>query len=158
MSDERFLLAIDVGLKTGLALFNDEGRLRWYRSHHFANNSALRRCVFRTLREIDDLAALYIEGGGDLSDLWEREAGRLNVVVRRIGAETWRNDLLYSRDQRSGKQAKRKADEIARKVIAWSNAPRPTSLRHDAAEAILIGLWGVHDAGWLKELPLEFRA
>ncbi len=157
MGNERFLLAIDAGLKTGLALFNDEGRLRWYRSHHFANSSALRRCVFRTLREIDNLAALYIEGGGNLCDLWEREAGRLNVAVRRIGAETWRNDLLYSRDQRSGKQAKRKAEDLARRVIEWSNAPRPTSLRHDTSEAILIGLWGVLDAGWVKELPQEIR-
>ena len=29
----------------------------------------------------------------------------------------------------------------------------PTSLRHDAAEAILVGLWGVLSAGWLRALP-----
>ena len=30
-------------------------------------------------------------------------------------------------------------------------AAHPTSLRHDAAEAILIGLWGVLEVGWLDE-------
>ncbi|MBC8076709.1 MAG: hypothetical protein H7Y32_11595, partial [Chloroflexales bacterium] len=45
----------------------------------------------------------------------------------------------------------------ARRVIAWAGAPRPTSLRHDAAEAILIGLWGALEVGWLPALPPELR-
>jgi hypothetical protein len=44
---------------------------------------------------------------------------------------------------------------LARRVIAWSEARRPTSLRHDAAEAILTGLWGVLEVGWLDSLPEE---
>jgi hypothetical protein len=40
-------------------------------------------------------------------------------------------------------------------VIEWSGAARPTSLRHDAAEAILIGLWGLLEAGWMGRLPDE---
>jgi hypothetical protein len=70
-----------------------------------------------------------------------------------VSAEEWRSTFLLSRDQRSGEQAKRMADGIARRVVDWSEAPRPTSLRHDAAEAILIGLWGVIDVGWLPALP-----
>jgi hypothetical protein len=61
--------------------------------------------------------------------------------------------FLLSRDQRSGEQAKRMADGIARRVVEWSEASRPTSLRHDAAEAILIGLWGVIHVGWLTAVP-----
>jgi hypothetical protein len=53
--------------------------------------------------------------------------------------------------------AKQNADQMARKVIAWSNAPSPTSLRHDAAEAILIGLWAVIEMGWLAQIPKEIR-
>jgi len=45
------------------------------------------------------------------------------------------------------------ADGIARRVVEWSETSRPTSLRHDAAEAILIGLWGVIDVGWLTAVP-----
>jgi len=46
---------------------------------------------------------------------------------------------------------------MARRVILWSGVQKPTSLRHDAAEAILAGLWGVIDVGWLESLPLELR-
>ena len=49
------------------------------------------------------------------------------------------------------------AGELARKVIAWAEASRPTSLRHDAAEAIMIGLWGLLRMGWLAELPKELQ-
>ena len=57
----------------------------------------------------------------------------------------------------SGTQAKQTADELARRVINWSEAPRPTSLRHDAAEAILVGLWGALEVGWLERAPTEVR-
>ena len=42
---------------------------------------------------------------------------------------------------------------MARAVITWSDLPAPTSLRHDAAEAILIGLYGVLEQGWLEDVP-----
>ncbi|MFP2902614.1 hypothetical protein ACLEQD_40940, partial [Corallococcus sp. 4LFB] len=58
---------------------------------------------------------------------------------------------------RSGALAKDAADGLARRVIDWSHAPRPTSLRHDAAEAILLGLWGALEVGWLAQVPVEVR-
>ena len=48
-------------------------------------------------------------------------------------------------------------DAAARRVIEWSGAPRPTSLRHDAPEAVLIGFWGVLEVGWLDAVPPELR-
>ncbi|MFP2934398.1 hypothetical protein ACLESO_56645, partial [Pyxidicoccus sp. 3LG] len=36
-------------------------------------------------------------------------------------------------------------------------AAKPTSLRHDAAEAVLLGLWGVLEVGWLDRVPVELR-
>ena len=39
----RQLLAVDLGLRTGLAAFGDDGRLRWYRSQHFGSTASLRR-------------------------------------------------------------------------------------------------------------------
>jgi hypothetical protein len=71
------------------------------------------------------------------------------------GPASWRSVFLLPREQRSAADAKRVAARLARVVIAWSGAPRPTSLRHDAAEAILVGLWGVLSAGWLRRLPPE---
>lgn len=151
------LLAVDLGLKTGLALYNQQGRLVWYRSQNFGTAERLRRAVYRLLGETRDLSLLVLEGGGPLADIWTREAIRRGIAVQRIGADQWRKDLFYLRQHRSGDQAKRSADPLARRVIDWSDAARPTSLRHDAAEAILIGLWGVLQIGWLPDLPHELK-
>jgi len=149
------LLAVDLGIKTGLVLYGRDGRLCWYRSKNFGSAARLRRGIYGLLREIPDLARIVLEGGGSVADIWEREAGRMAIPVKRISAEDWRRMLFYPREMRSGSKAKQNAVEMARRVIGWSGAARPTSLRHDAAEAILVGLWGVVDAGWLGNVPPE---
>lgn len=153
----RSLLAVDLGLRTGLALYAEDGRLLWYRSQNFGSSTRLRRAVHGLLNTLPELAWLVVEGGGNLAEIWEREAGKRGVATRRIAAERWREQLLLPREQRTGKQAKHSADDLARRVIAWSGAARPTSLRHDAAEAILIGLWGVLEAEWLERVPEDVR-
>jgi hypothetical protein len=147
------LLAIDMGLRTGLALYGDDGRLLWYRSQNFGTPARLKRGAHSILKDLPDVTNIVIEGGGHLADIWEKEAVRRGLVVMRTRAEEWREKLLYQREQRSGAKAKRTADDIARRVIEWSGAHKPTSLRHDAAEAILVGLWGLVELGWLKGLP-----
>lgn len=147
------LLAVDLGLRTGLALYGRDGRLQWYRSHNFGTATRLRRAVRSLLDELPGLTWIVLEGGGDLADIWKREAGRRRIRVRQIGAEAWRQMFLLPRQQRRGSQAKANAGTLAKRVIAWSHARRPTSLRDDAAEAILIGLWGALDVGWLTEVP-----
>ncbi|MEN9933481.1 MAG: hypothetical protein RLZZ387_60 [Chloroflexota bacterium] len=151
------LLAVDVGLRAGLALFGQDGRLRWYRSHNFGSATRLRRGASSILSENAGLSWLALEGGGPLADIWATEAARRGAQVLQTGAEAWRERLLLSREQRSGLQAKHNADDLARRIIAWSSAPRPTSLRHDAAEAIALGLWAALQIGWLPEVPPEIR-
>lgn len=151
------LLAVDLGLRTGLAAYSRQGRLLWYRSHNFGSPERLRRGVASLLHEYGTLQQIVLEGGGNLALPWEREAERRRLGFRSIQAHDWRTLLLYDREQRKGKQAKGHADTLARRVIVWSQAPKPTSLRHDAAEAIMIGLWGVLELGWLPELPREIR-
>ena len=151
------LLAVDLGFKTGLALFAENGRLLWYRSHNFGTTERLRHGVPGILNAVSDLTALVIEGGGNLAIVREKEAERRGINLIRISAEKWRQLFLYDREQRSGTDAKKYAGEMARRVIAWSAAPRPTALRHDAAEAIMSGLWGLLHLGWLAELPKELQ-
>jgi hypothetical protein len=151
------LLAVDLGVRTGLALYGRDGKLRWYRSRNFGTIQRLRRGVSAVLDGISDIILLVIEGGGELAEIWEREATRRSVPVIKINAELWRKEFLYPREQRSGAEAKQKAGRMARRVIIWSGVRKPTSLRHDTAEAILAGLWGVMDAGWLESLPPELR-
>lgn len=148
------LLAVDLGLKTGLALYGGDGRLRWYRSHNFGSIPRMRKAVYRVLEEIPELSHLVLEGDRRMAEIWEKEGARRGASSRLISAEVWRPGLLLPRQQRSGSAAKRHADAAARKIIEWSGAARPTSLRHDAAEAILIGMWGVVEAGWLERPPI----
>jgi len=147
------LLAVDLGVRMGLAAYGRDGRLRWYRSHNFGTAARLRRAIPGLLGAEPELTHLVIEGGGALAHGWDVEAAARGLRVEWVSAEAWRALLLYPREQRSGEQAKRTAALLARRVIDWSGARRPTSLRHDAAEAILIGLWGVLRAGWLAHLP-----
>jgi hypothetical protein len=151
------LLAVDLGLKTGLALFSGDGALVWYRSHNFGSTERLRRGVPGILESIPDLSAIVIEGGGNLATVWLKEAERRGITPICIGAKQWRETFLYPREQRSGIEAKRHAGEMARKVIAWAQASKPTALRHDTAEAIMIGLWGLIHLGWLDSLPRELQ-
>ena len=151
------LLAVDLGVRTGLALFGRDGRVRWYRSQNFGSAARLRRGAPAILDAEPTLSRVIIEGGGSLARMWTTESERRGLVVRQVSAERWRELLLLPREQRSGAQAKHTADALARRVIEWSGAPRPTSLRHDAAEAVLVGMWGVIDAGWLPRPPGELR-
>jgi hypothetical protein len=148
------LLAVDAGLRAGLAVFGDDGRLQEYRSTNFGSLPRLKRAVYGVVAEIPGLTHLIIEGGGGgIAAPWLKEARRRDLEVQCIDARVWRERLLIPRTRRSGIDAKEAADALARQVIAWSGAPRPTSLRHDAAEAILAGLWGVLEAGWLRSAP-----
>jgi hypothetical protein len=151
------LLAVDLGLKTGLALFAGDGRLIWYRSHNYGTTERLKRGVPDILDSIPDLTELVIERGGNLANVWEKGAQRRGINLTRTSAEEWRLLFLYPREQRSGQDAKKHAGEMARKVIDWANTSRPTALRHDTAEAIMIGLWGLLHHGWLNALPKELQ-
>ncbi len=151
------LLAVDLGLTTGLALYDRCGKLRWYRSQNYGNMARLRRAIHGLVGSIPDLELVLVEGGGDIADLWEREVSRRGVAVRRVSAETWRRQILYPREQRSGTAAKNRSKDLARKIIEWSGIRLLKSLTHHTAEAILIGLWGSLQLGWLDRLPQALR-
>ena len=153
--DPRRLLAIDAGVRAGVAIYRDDGRLESYRSTNFGSVKRLKSGVYAVMRDVVGLERVVIEGaGGGIAEPWLREARRRDLPITQLSATKWRERLLLSRDRRRGVDAKEQADVLARRIIEWSGAPRPTSLRHDAAEAILIGLWGVLDAGWLDEVPI----
>lgn len=147
------LLAVDLGLKTGLALFDKEGKLIWYRSRNFGTKARLKKAAGAILKEAGPVEVLVIEGGGTMETPWIGEARKRGIEVLQLHAHAWRKHLLLSRHQRNGPDAKKHADKLARQIIKWSGAKSPTSLRHDAAEAICIGLWGVREMGWIAKMP-----
>ncbi|AWV90183.1 hypothetical protein [Bradymonas sediminis] len=153
MSEEKRLLAVDLGVKSGLAIYGETGRLLEYRSTNFGSRARLKKATYGVLRQVDGLAHVLAEGDTNLGELWRQDALKLGASFELINAEIWREDLLFKRHRRSGQDAKSRADTLARQIIDWSGAARPTSLKHDAAEAILIGLWGVMQVGWLDDNP-----
>ena len=145
------LLAVDCGLRTGLALYELSGRLIWYRSHNFGSRARLKKAVWQILKGIDVLTHLVVEGGGPFTEIWIKEAKKRGLTVTQVQAQQWRELMLLPRQQRSGKQAKQVADALAREIIERTGADKQTSLRHDAAEAILVGWW--HIQGSTGALP-----
>ncbi|OGV71207.1 MAG: hypothetical protein A3K19_11740 [Lentisphaerae bacterium RIFOXYB12_FULL_65_16] len=153
------LLAVDVGMRCGLAWFRGDGVLLDYLSRSFPSRAGLKTAV-RQLCRRQPLTHLVLEGGGDTAEPWLREATRLGLDVESVSAETWREDLLYLRQRRTGQQAKRTADTLARDVIARCGGKKPTSLRTDAAEAILCGYWAARrlfPAHARGVVPVRFR-
>jgi hypothetical protein len=142
------LLAVDIGLRTGLAAYDRTGDLIHYRSQHFGSAGRLARGLRAILEAYPDLTHLVLEGGGHIAALWERRGLKKDIQVSCIAAETWRADLLTPSQRRTGREAKRAALVKAREIIDRSTAKSPTSLTHDAAEAILIGHWAVTCLGW----------
>jgi hypothetical protein len=115
----------------------------------------LKKAVESVLDRAGPVDILAIEGGGDLAVPWVSSGERRGADILQVSAEDWRQDLLLKREQESGAQAKRNADRLARSIIDWSKAPRPTSLRHDAAEAICLGFWAVLQAGWITRAEVS---
>ncbi len=152
------LLAVDLGLRAGLALWGRDGRLLWYRSTRFGTMTRLKQGLRSVLQEAGPPAVLYAEGDLHHFELWSKEAVRLGARARRVPPERWRGELLLGRERRSGLEAKAHADGLARTIVEWSGAKGVTSLRHDAAEAILLGLYGVLAEGWLDALPAPLAA
>ena len=147
---EPALLAVDLGLRTGIASFGENGRLSGYRSQNYGNATRLKRAV---LAVIGGHRIVVAEGARQLGRIWERSAVRLGARFELVAAEDWRPALLSERQRRTGEIAKLEADGLARRIIEWSDLPRPTALRHDAAEAIAMGLWAAVRYELLSELP-----
>jgi hypothetical protein len=150
----RRLLAVDLGLKMGYALFDENGHLQQYQARKISGRAQLKTAIYRILKEWAP-AVLYLEGGGDVAGLWIRQATKMKIPVTQVHAMAWREDLLLQRQRKSGKDAKRHAAVLAIKIIDWSGAHRATSMRHDVAETIVFGLWAVVQEGWLPEIPKE---
>jgi hypothetical protein len=147
------LLAVDLGLRTGFAVYARDGALVSYGSRHFTNRSRLRAGATALLREVGDVEILVVEGDRTLAAVWSSRAARLGAETLEVTPEQWRTALLHPRERRDTRRAKQAADTLARTAIAELSTRAPTSLRHDAAEAVLIGLWAVHETGRLPSLP-----
>ncbi len=145
-----FLLSVDLGVKTGLALFSSEGRLLWHRSQNFGNKTRLRKAIPWIVSLEEDISYIVIEGGGPLLKIWDSYLEKRNIEVLHIMAEEWRHALLLTREQRKGSQAKEKALHYAGIIIQKISNQKIAPANDNAAEAILIGTWAMEKLGWIN--------
>lgn len=156
----RDVLAIDVGLRFGLARVEaTTGRILWQRSQHVSDRAALKRYAWGLLNSPECLGvgALVAEGGGDLAAVWSRTCQRRDLPIQLVNAELWRAELLYHREQTSGRVAKDIAVQLATRVLDWSDARPASPINNDAAEAVLLGIWYAWRQGWLANPDEIFR-
>lgn len=146
------LLAVDAGVRMGLALFDRQGRLAWCRSHNLGNISRLKKAASGTLFGLPELEYVVVEGGGQTAGVWEYAAKKRGLTFLLIQADRWRPDFLLPRERQSGHKAKAAARALVEKIMRAEGWSSPTPPRHDAAEAALIGLWAVIHLGW-REMP-----
>jgi len=152
-----FLLAVDLGIRTGLAMFGSDSKLYWFRSQNFGSAARLRRAIPWLLSQEEDLSCIIIEGGGPLLKIWDNELNKKHVEVLKIMAEHWRTELFYQREQQNGREAKANALIYAAKVIEKISVHRATSLDNNSAEAILIGLYGMQKLNWVASAASYLR-
>ncbi len=146
------LLAIDLGVRMGVAVYDRERGITRYASHNFGSVSRLKRAARSIICEVDPLEHVFLEGDANLARHWRRVAEPRGARCHIVSAERWREALLLPRERRSGTDAKRHAQALARRAIQEGDAKRPTGpLRHDAAEAILIAIYGATVVGWRDE-------
>lgn len=151
-----YMMSVDLGVKTGIAVYSAEGRLQWFGSRNYGSINSLRNDLPRLLHSYAPLRVLVLEGGGVLENVWKREAQNRNIPVISFHAGHWRQLLFGSESLMHSNRAKMKAVDLARTVIALIGENRASLPIHHAAEAILTGLCFLYEEGKV-ELPIEIR-
>jgi hypothetical protein len=120
----KFLLAVDLGLRTGYSLFRDDGKLMHYEQLEFPSTNALTMGAKDILDTWEDklsaaITRIAIEGSDlALLEVWNSVArGRKMLIVQ---PDHWREDLLSANEMVSGEAAKsaslRKAQEVVERL------------------------------------------
>ena len=136
------LLAIDLGVKTGLACWDVEQRkLLWCRSHNYGSKKQVAKAAPGVLLSAGDAGILVLEGGGDIALIWKQAGNRWGWDTRILHAEEWRKNLFYESEWQYTSDLKNLAINYAHKAALWGGMKVAGRLNHNAAEALLAGLW-----------------
>lgn len=145
-------MAVDLGVKTGLAVYTSDGELINYKSRNYGNAKRLKKAIYQILKEQENLKFLYLEGGGKLDKFWVKQAEKLGITTKQIHAETWRKKLFpKGQADYHSKPVKILAEKQAKEILKAHAFPIPENLNKDVSEAILIGLYGCIDQGWITK-------
>lgn len=155
------LLAVDLGLRCGLAWFVrgelGEVRLVRHRCTEFHTRTRLKAAVGGILAEVPGLIAVVAEGDRGLWAIWEKAARVRGAEVACVSPERWRRGLWGEATPAAGKDAKALARRMAEGegrrgdggIVGRLGVRGATAMRTDAAEAVCLGYWAAREVGWL---------
>jgi hypothetical protein len=171
-STHQLLMAVDLGLKSGVSLFSYQGKLIRYEQFHF-DRVTLQDDITKLIQEWEQDAArmipnsdgrpfkvshIAIEGGDtNLLGIWERAAP--DYPLLRVRPEEWRAELLTEKENHDGASAKAASRLIARQVVQdYGIMEQHTGkFQTDVAESVLLGLFVARRLGWIDRQPAVRR-
>ena len=152
----RRLLAVDLGLRTGAALFDQDGKLLRLDSCRFVNPEELEQGLEDLIIK-SCVTHVVIEGEDrKLYNIWKKAIEKLpgDVKMARVVADDWRQDFLLKKEQKYAHIAKEAASLIAKQFLAGTDY-ETVKLSVDAHEAVLIGHYSLRVLGWADLPPVQ---
>jgi hypothetical protein len=166
------LLAVDLGLKSGISLYSQDGILLRYEQFNFVLETLHQEITailntWETETNTDESATesdawkithVAIEGG-DTSLLSTWSEALPDISLLRVSPEEWRSELLTKNERQSGPSAKAASRLIARQFVEdfgqmeLHSGKFPT----DVAESILLGMYCCRKLGWSARDPAVRR-
>ena len=165
----QLLMAVDLGLKSGVSLFNSNGNLIRYEQFLFDRQNLqdeFENIIRKWEAEVvsDDtsdswkITHIAIEGGDTgLLNTWADAAP--NHSILRVSPEEWRAELLLKKENNSGSAAKEASRLIARQIVAdFGTMENHTGkFPTDVAESVCLGMYVARRLGWIDREPVVRR-
>ena len=164
----QLLLAVDLGLRSGVSMYNSQGQLLRYEQFHFDRETlpqVARDIVEDWEFECNDssdkaneatrkpfrITHIAIEGGDPVfREAWAETRGDVSVLS--VPPEEWRAGLLTKKERKSGKDAKAAARLIARQVVSEFGTMdlHDGKFKTDVAESVVLGMYVARKLGWIS--------
>lgn len=157
------LMAVDLGLRTGVCLLDQQGRILQYAQFHYDTTDALCKGAEKLLKEWQEeynrvngayISHLAIEGSDPpVLDAWRTAASKLRrpPAILYVRPEEWRSDMLSHADQQSGALAKEASERLAEALLHQQEQDSGGAVATDVAESILLGVHVARRLGWVTK-------
>ena len=147
------LLSVDLGLRSGFAVYDNEGTLRTAFGRHFVSQSNIEASINEVLVNVTrnySITHYVLEGDNILQKTWREAIATFTgtehstVEILTVSPAEWRAQMLMKKEAESGSSAKAAARLIARQIM-WRaglvDEYSTQAMDTDVAEAILIGYY-----------------
>lgn len=166
----QLLMSVDLGLKSGVSLFNSRGNLIRYEQFLFDRENLqedFEEIIRKWEDEVDNdedesnpwrISHIAIEGGDTgLLETWAQAAP--NHSILRVSPEEWRSELLNKKESQNGSSAKEASRLIARQIVGdFGTMENHTGkFPTDVAESVCLGMYVARRLGWIDREPAVRR-